>query len=79
MKNLAIATLGLIAIFLSVWVSALDAKQLAAVKDGLQTLSCDIVGKGVISIDPEVIVDFVDGTWVFTNGSARACQVEAVE
>ena len=47
---------------------------LRAVKSGEAKLVCDMKG-GERVIDPELVVDLVDGVWVFTSGSAKSCEV----
>ena len=43
------------------------------VKSGKVTLICDIKDKGHIEIDPEMVVDRIDGVWIFENGWAKNC------
>ena len=47
---------------------------LRAVKSGEAKLVCDM-RDGMRVIDPELVVDLIDGVWVFTNGSAKNCEV----
>ena len=47
---------------------------LRAVKAGEAKLVCYMKG-GERVIDPEVVVDLIDGVWVFENGSAKSCEV----
>lgn len=47
---------------------------LRAVKSGEAKLVCDMKD-GERVIGPELVVDLVDGVWVFKNGSAKSCEV----
>ena len=49
-----------------------DAARLANVKSGTLTLECHI-GDSMKVIDPAKVVNFTDGRWYFTNGSATQC------
>lgn len=49
-----------------------DSTRLAEVKSGALTLECHI-GDGYQVIDPDLITDYSDGRWFFTNGSATQC------
>lgn len=49
-----------------------DATRLAEVQSGELTLACHI-GDDYVEIDPELVTDYVDGRWFFTNGSATQC------
>ncbi len=49
-----------------------DSTRLAEVKSGDLTLVCHI-GDDYIEIDPDLITDYSDGRWFFTNGSATQC------
>lgn len=63
MIRLAIIFIGLIII-----ASYASTSHLKAVKSGKLTLICnDKV------IDPSMVLDEIDGTWIFTNGHARNC------
>jgi hypothetical protein len=48
--------------------------ELRAVKNGEAKLVCDMKG-GERVIDPDKVVDLVDGVWVFARGSAKSCRV----
>ncbi len=50
-----------------------DSTRLAEVKSGALTLECHI-GDGYQVIDPDLITDYSDGRWFFTNGSATQCR-----
>lgn len=45
------------------------------VQQGNLELYCHIDG-GYKHIEPSKVKDLVDGTWVFTNGSARNCYIK---
>lgn len=47
---------------------------LRAVKTGEVKLVCDM-RDGERVIDRELVVDLVDGVWVFTSGSAKSCVI----
>ena len=49
-----------------------DSTRLAEVKSGALTLECHI-GDDYIEIDPDLVTDYSDGRWFFTNGSATQC------
>lgn len=48
---------------------------LKRVQKGEVTLYCHI-GSEYRSIEPSKVMDFVEGTWVFTNGGASNCFIE---
>ena len=49
-----------------------DSNLLTKVKSGTLTLECHI-GDGNKVIDPAKVVNFSEGRWFFTNGSATQC------
>lgn len=49
-----------------------DSTRLAEVKSGDLTLGCHI-GDSYQVIDPDLVTDYSDGRWFFTNGSATQC------
>lgn len=53
---------------------------LAKVKKGTHELFCVFYSEqgieGQRKVDKELIVDFVDSRWLFTNGSAKNCQLK---
>ena len=49
-----------------------DVARLAKVKSGALTLECHI-GDDMRVIDPAKVVNFSEGRWYFTNGSATQC------
>lgn len=49
-----------------------DAARLAEVQGGTLTLVCHI-GEGDKVINPDLVTDYTDGRWYFTNGSAVQC------
>ena len=49
-----------------------DSTRLAEVKSGALTLECHI-GDDHLEIDPDLITDYSDGRWFFSNGSATQC------
>ena len=54
---------------------ALRSSELAAiesVRSGDKVLMCDMPD-GARAIDPALVVDLVDGKWLFTNGYAGGC------
>ena len=54
---------------------ALRSSELAAiesVQSGVRVLMCDMPD-GARAIDPALVVDLVDGKWLFTNGYAGGC------
>ena len=48
--------------------------ELRAVQSGEFTLVCAMKDETRV-IDPKLVVDFVDGIWVFNAGSAKNCEV----
>ena len=48
--------------------------ELRAVQSGELTLVCAMKDDARV-IDPKLVVDFVDGVWVFNAGSAKNCEV----
>lgn len=65
MIRLAIVFIGLIII-----ASYASTSNLKQVKSGELTLICnDRI------VQPDMILDEIDGTWIFTNGHARNCEV----
>jgi len=49
------------------------------VKSGEYHLVCDIRDKGFVKIDPTMIIDIVDGTWIFENGYSKNCKMFKAE
>ena len=49
-----------------------DSTKFTKVKSGALTLECHI-GDDHIEIDPDLVTDYSDGRWFFTNGSATQC------
>ena len=49
-----------------------DSSRLAEVKSGTLTLECHI-GDGNKVINPDLVTDYSDGRWFFSNGSATQC------
>ena len=49
-----------------------DSSRLGEVKSGSITLVCHI-GDDHIEIDPNLVTDYEDGRWFFSNGSATQC------
>lgn len=47
---------------------------LEKVQSGEYKLECVLV-TGVKTIDPAKVEDYLDGTWLFTNGYSRNCKV----
>lgn len=49
------------------------------VKKGSHDLYCNFyVNNGPVDrrkVDPNLVIDLVEGTWVFSNGSARNCEL----
>lgn len=67
----------LIAVFLLMAVWVLDAPErelLASVQSGEAQLSC-LFQDGWRAVEPSKVKDFFGNTWVFTNGSAKRCEV----
>lgn len=56
------------------WLNHSLNSELYAVQAGELTLVC-VMKDGERVIDPDKVVDLVDGVWVFTNGSAKSCEV----
>lgn len=56
------------------WLNHSLNSELYAVQAGELTLVC-VMKDGARVIDPDKVVDLVDGVWVFTNGSAKSCGV----
>ena len=66
MIRLAIIFIGLIII-----ASYASTSHLKKVKSGELTLICnDRI------VQPDMVLDEIDGTWIFTNGHARNCEVK---
>ena len=49
-----------------------DSSRLAEVQAGESILVCHI-GDDHVEIDPDLVTDYVDGRWFFSNGSATQC------
>lgn len=56
------------------WLNHSLSSELYAVQAGELTLVC-VMKDGERAIDPDKVVDLVDGVWVFENGHARNCKV----
>lgn len=56
------------------WLNHSLNSELYAVQSGELTLRCVINDEARV-IAPNQVVGLMDGTWVFTNGSARNCEV----
>lgn len=69
-KLLIIATSFILAGYLS---HSMDAKELEKVQSGQVVLVCDTAQHGEHEIKKELVKDFIDGEWIFTNGSATNC------
>ena len=50
-----------------------DSTRLAKVSSGELTLECHI-GDGYQVINPDLVTDYSDGRWFFSNGSATQCR-----
>lgn len=75
MKN-AICITSLSIILVSLLIYKLDTAE-RKVKNGAYTLTCEMQdGRRVIA--PELITDFIEDTWIFTNGSAKNCTITKV-
>lgn len=62
--------LAIIFIVLIIIASYASTSHLNAVKSGKLTLICnDRI------VQPNMVLDEIDGTWIFTNGQARNCEV----
>lgn len=55
-------------------INYLASADLRAVQAGELTLVCAMKDEDRV-IDPNLVVDFVDGVWVFNAGSAKNCEV----
>ena len=65
----------LLAVLLAVaFLSWQDKSLLKQVQAGNKTLACEFKD-GWRVVKPDLIVDLVDGVWVFSNGSAKNCEV----
>lgn len=57
----------------------IESSPLTKVKKGTHELFCTFYAEqgveGQRKVNKELIVDFVDNTWLFTNGSAKNCQL----
>ena len=49
-----------------------DSTKFTKVKSGALTLECHI-GDNYQVINPDLVTDYSDGRWFFTNGSATQC------
>ena len=49
-----------------------DSNRLSKVQSGELNLVCHI-GDDHVEIDPDLVTDYVDGRWFFSNGSATQC------
>lgn len=56
------------------WLNYSLNSELYAVQAGELTLRC-VMKDGERVIDPDKVVDLVDGIWVFESGSAKSCEV----
>lgn len=58
----------------------IESSPLSKVKKGTHELFCVFYSEqgieGQRKVGKELIVDFVDNTWLFTNGSAKNCQLK---
>jgi hypothetical protein len=64
------------ALFMSI--VADDREALNSVKSGEYSLSC-LMQDGDRLIEPEMVVDYVDGLWIFKNGHASTCTLTKVK
>ena len=62
------------ALFVLILIMPSDKSLLESVKNEDNTLYCNITDV-YQAVDKNKVVDFVDGTWVFTNGYAKNCYV----
>ena len=58
----------------AVWLNHSLNSELYAVQAGELTLRC-VMKDGERVIDPDKVVDLVDGVWLFDNGHAKNCAV----
>ena len=73
----------IMAVFIAVMISIVSVSTYAytsqanivgAVKRGVLKLECDMKD-GTRIIEPSLIKDYINDTWVFVNGSAKSCRV----
>lgn len=74
MNKLILVLTGIAISFCFAAINYAASADLRAVKSGEAKLVCDMKG-GERVIDPDKVVDLLDGVWVFTNGSAKNCEV----
>ena len=72
MKWLSIGILAGVTIVLQWRVAQLERSTLQQVQAGDVVLRCDMPD-GTRDIDPELVVDYHDGQWTFTNGFSSTC------
>ena len=57
----------------------INSNPLAKVKKGTHELFCNFYVENGPSdrrkVDPDLIIDYVEGTWIFVNGSASSCEL----
>lgn len=74
MKTHLFAALAVAGITLAACNLVEDHELLAGVQSGELELHCEFA-TGRRQINPAKVVDFKDGRWLFTNGSAKNCEV----
>ena len=79
MKKIGLILVGILAglVLKSGVLGPSDSDILAAAQKGELRLTC-LMQDGERTIDPTMIVDLIEGTWVFENGGARQCRTEQV-
>jgi len=58
----------------SIWLHREEKLLIAAVKSNEVALLCHL-DTGLKKIDPNLILDFSDGVWFFTNGYSKTCEL----
>ena len=72
--TVSVIALGLVIFFIGIF-SSLNGDMVDEIRRGDKDLYC-IMKDGERKIDNKQVVDQVDETWLFVNGSAKNCRVE---
>ena len=73
-NRIFIAVITALLIILIVSIIASERSSFNAVKSGEYTLTC-LLGDGYSVVDPDMVVDHIEGTWLFKNGYASNCRL----
>ena len=73
-NRIFIAVITALLIILIVSIIASERSSFNAVKSGEYTLTC-LLGDGYSVVDPDMVVDHIEDTWLFKNGYASNCRL----